>query len=227
MKTYSCMKNVSKGAGEDLLCAYIPDYNDTPWIMALSVSVCERAISVNIFFFSLTFALNAESDGFVLPYSRITLNKAELQKTHTGALRRRSLCLLCLQTIFGKCQISFFMKSRREGRLFQTPRNNKGSHLKATSVTWSNCCDANICFYCVWTPCVCVCVCVWDSAHKARLPYYFIACISSSRLPLAHCKAWRCLFYNASKITHQQNSPDQQWSSQNCGQSCTKKPPLI
>ena len=44
------MKNVSKGAGEDLLYAYIPDYNDTPWIMALSVSVCERAISENIFF---------------------------------------------------------------------------------------------------------------------------------------------------------------------------------
>ena len=65
------MKNVSKGAGEDLLYAYIPDYNDTPWIMALSVSVCERAISENIFFsffffFFLSFALNGESEcGFL------------------------------------------------------------------------------------------------------------------------------------------------------------------
>lgn len=106
------MKNVSKGAGEDLLCAYIPDYNDTPWIMALSVSVCERAISVNIFFF-----FKFCTERVVLLYSRTTLTKVDLQKTH-GCVETALFVSALLANNIWKASEKFFMKSRREGRLF-------------------------------------------------------------------------------------------------------------
>lgn len=87
------------------------------------------------------------------------------------------------------------------------------SDIYANVITWNRFCDVGNCFfYYVFTQAVTCELGLCTQRERASILFYssiYIVCISGSRLTPTYCRLDDAL-YNASKITHQQNSPEQQ-----------------